>query len=145
MPEAENLALARQSLAAINAHDIDAYLKNVDDSFVQESEIMGVIRGRDGVRQALTVFLAAFPDIHFEAEEMLATGNHVIIRMLWSGTHSGPFAGVPATNKKITWRSCNLVEFGSHGKAIWNRIYADNIGLLRQLGVLPAAQSTATG
>jgi len=144
MTEAENLALARQALAAINAHDIDAYLKNVDDSFVQESESLGRVQGRDGIRQAMTTLFQAFPDLHVDAEELFAAGNHVIVRMLLNGTHKGVFAGVAPTNRTVSWRACNVLEIGSHGKPIRSRIYSDNITLLRQFGVLPAAQATAT-
>jgi len=54
----------------------------------------------------------------------------------------GSFAGVPATNKKANWRAYNAAGM-RNGKAIKSRVYADNISLLRQLGVLPGAQATS--
>ena len=53
MTEKENLQLAHKALAAINAHDIDGYLKLIDDAYVGESEITGIVRGREGARQSL--------------------------------------------------------------------------------------------
>ena len=144
MSEAQNLALARQALAALNAHDIDGYLKNLDDSFVHESETLGTLHGHAGARQMLTTMFQAFPDLHFEVEQLMATGDHVISQSLLTGTHKGTFAGIAATNRTVTWRACTVVEV-RNGKAIRSRIYADNVSVLRQLGVLPAAQSTAAG
>ena len=57
-----------------------------------------------------------------------------------TGTHKSTFAGVPATNKKVHWHSCNVIEV-KNGKAISHRIYADNVSLMRQLGVLPVPKA----
>ena len=144
MTEKDHVQLANQALAALNAHDIDGYLKLVDESFVGESETLGTFHGRAGVRQMLTTMFQAFPDLHIQAEEIIATGNHIISRSILSGTHKGAFAGVPPTNKKVSWHSCNIVEV-KDGKAIRNRIYADNVSLLRQLGVLQVPKATTAG
>lgn len=62
MTEKDNLQLAHKALAAINAHDIEGYLKLIDDAYVAESETTGTIRGRDGARQAMTtMFTHALP------------------------------------------------------------------------------------
>jgi len=141
MTEKENLQLAHKALAAINAHDIDGYLKLIDDAYVGESEITGIVRGREGARQSLTAMFQAFPDLHIEVEEIIASGDHIVSRSHVTGTHKGAFGGAPATNKKVDWHSCNVVEV-KNGKAVRSRLYADNVSLLRQLGVLPAAQAT---
>jgi steroid delta-isomerase-like uncharacterized protein len=141
MTEKDHVKLAKAALAAINAHDIDGYLKNIDDSFVGESETLGTIHGRDGARQMLTTMFQAFPDLHIEVEQIIVSGDHVVSRALLTGTHKGSFAGVPATNKKVSWRSCNVVEV-KNGKAVRSRIYADNVSLMRQLGVLPVPKAT---
>ena len=141
MTEKDHVQLANQAMAAINAHDIDGYLKLVDESFVGESETLGTVHGHAGVRQMLTTMFMAFPDLHIKAEEIIASGNHLISRSILSGTHKGTFAGVAPTNKKVSWHSCNVVEV-KNGKAIRNRIYADNVSLLRQLGVLQVPKAT---
>jgi steroid delta-isomerase-like uncharacterized protein len=142
MSEQDHVKLAKAALAAINAHDIDAFLKNIDDKYVGESETLGKVHGRDGARQMMTTMFQAFPDLHIEAEQIIASGNFVISRAVVAGTHKGAFAGVPATNKKVTWHSCNVVEV-KNGKAISSRLYADNVSLMRQLGVLPVPKAAA--
>ena len=57
------------------------------------------------------------------------------------GTYRGPLAGpggqaLPATNKKVRMRICNVVRF--EGGTIAEEIgYFDFLGLLSQLGVFP--------
>lgn len=144
MTEQDNVRLAREAVAAINAHDIDAYLKNIDNSFVQESETVGTVHGRDGARHMMTTMLQAFPDLHIEIEQIITSGDFVVGRALLSGTHQGAFAGIPATHKKASWHSCNVMEV-KNGKVVRSRIYTDNVSLMRQLGVLPAQKTTAAG
>jgi predicted ester cyclase len=90
----------------------------------------------------MTTMFQAFPDLHIEAEQIIASGNYVISRGLLTGTHKGTFVGVPATNKKASWHSCNIIEI-KNGKAVSSRIYADNVSLMRQLGVLPVPKAAA--
>jgi steroid delta-isomerase-like uncharacterized protein len=142
MTEQDHVKLAKAALAAINAHDVDAYLKNIHESFVGESEALGTVHGRDGARQMMTTLLQAFPDLHIEIEQIISSGNHVVTRGQLTGTHKGTFAGVPATNKKVKWHSCNVIEV-KNGKAISSRIHADNVSLMRQLGVLPVPKAAA--
>jgi len=144
MSEKDNIQLAHKALAALNAHDIDGFLKLIDDAYVAESETAGMVHGREGARQMLAAMFQAFPDLRVESEEIIASSSHYVSRVRLAGTHEGTFAGVPATNRKVHWRACNVTEI-RNGKAIRSRIYADNISLLRQLGVLPSAQATTAG
>jgi steroid delta-isomerase-like uncharacterized protein len=136
MSEKENIQLAEQAIAALNAHDIDRYLQRIDDSYVGESEMSpGPIRGHDGVRQNMNMLLTAFPDLHLDIEEMIATSDHVVTRVRVTATHRGNYAGVPATNKSVSWRGCTVSQV-RNGKVIRSRVYADNVSLMQQLGVL---------
>jgi steroid delta-isomerase-like uncharacterized protein len=145
MTEDNNIKLAEQQIAALNAHDIDRYLQRVDSSYVGESETLpGPVHGPEGARQALNMLFTGFPDLRIEVEQLLASGNHVIARLRMTGTHKGNFAGVAPTNKSVSWQSCSVVELRD-GKAIRNRVYADNASLLRQLGVLSLPKATAAG
>ena len=143
MSEQENIRLAEQQIALLNAHDLDRYLQRIDESYVGESELIPEpVRGTAGVRQTLEMVLAAFPDLQLEVEQILASGDHVISRIRLTGTHEGSYLGIPATNKRVSFKACNVVEL-RNGKAIRARLYADNASLLQQLGAisLPRAAS----
>ena len=92
----------------------------------------------------LEMQLRAFPDLRIDVEQILAIGDHVIVRAHVTGTHKGPFAGIAPTNKRVSLHSCNVVEV-INGKAIRSRLYSDNASLFEQLGVLSIPRAKAAG
>jgi steroid delta-isomerase-like uncharacterized protein len=145
MSEIENLRFAEEATAALNAHEIDRYLQLIDDSYVGESELTpGGLQGRAGVRQRLELVFRAFPDLRLETEQTLASGDFVVGRGRLTGTHKGNYAGIPPTNKSVSWGVCTVTEV-RNGKAIRGRLYADNASLLQQLGVLSLPRPAAAG
>ncbi|HUA18498.1 MAG TPA: ester cyclase [Bryobacteraceae bacterium] len=136
MSEKENIQLAEQAIAAVNAHDLDGYVNLIDYSYIGESETApGPILGPEGARQNMNLMLTAFPDVRLDIEQILASGDHVMVRARVSGTHRGTFAGVAPTNKSVSWGVCTVVEV-RNGKVIRGRTYGENLNLLRRLGVL---------
>ncbi len=136
MSEQVNIEFAKKQIAALNDHNIDDYLSRIDESYVLESEtIPGPIRGRDGARKALEMLFTAFPDLRLEIEQILASGDFVVSRYRVTGTHKGTYAGIAATNKRVSIQGCGVAEI-RNGKAVRNRVYADNATLFQQLGVL---------
>ena len=145
MSEKENIQIAEKQIAALNARDLDQYLSRIDASYVGESETLpGPIRGPEGARQAISMLFAAFHDLRIEADQILASGDHVVARLRLSGTHKGNFAGIAPTNKSVSWQGCNVVEM-RNGKAIRSRVYADNASLFQQLGILSLPKAQAAG
>src|SRR5919109_1449901 len=51
--------------------------------------------------QASQGYFTAFPDLHVTIQDMVAEGDRVAVRWTWTGTHQGPFMGVPATGKHV--------------------------------------------
>ena len=145
MSDKDNIHLAEQALAALNARDLDRYVKMLDNSYVGETEMMpNQLRGPDAARQMLETYFKAFPDLHFETEQILASGDYVVCRIRLTGTQKGNFMGIPPTNKTINIQACNVVEM-RNGKVVRTRIYSDNAKLFQQLGVLSIPRSQAAG
>jgi steroid delta-isomerase-like uncharacterized protein len=63
---------------------------------------------RESLRKAFDGFTHAFPDIHVEIEELIAEGDKVVLRFRLEGTHRGPFRGVEATGKRVSWTSIDI-------------------------------------
>lgn len=145
MSEQENIQVAEKQIAALNARNLDDYLSRVDESCVAESESpLSPIRGRGEARKGLEILFEAFPDLRFEIEQILASGNHVVSRLHLTGTHRGNYLGIAATNKPIDIHACSVVEL-RNGKAIRSRVYADNATLFQQLGVLSLPKAATAG
>jgi len=139
MPGQDNLHIARESFAAWNAHDVEAFVKRLDTKTIWESDTFPApFVGHEGARQFFKLYLTAFPDLHLDVEAILPAGeSHVVVRWRSNGTHKGPLANIAATGRKGSVHGCTVMEVKNQKIAhAW--VYFDNAHLLRQLGVLPA-------
>lgn len=77
----------------------------------------------------------AFPDNKIEIEDMIIEGNKVAVRYKATGTMTGEFFGMPATNKKysITILEIDVVE---NGKFVESWAVQDTLDYMRQLGLM---------
>jgi len=89
------------------------------------------------------MFRAAFPDIHWVTDETISAGEKVVTRFTWTGTHRGPFLGIPPTSKPVRVKGVVIDRIVSD-RMTDSRILMDTLGLMQQLGVIPAA-AAATG
>ncbi len=94
-------------------------------------------RGPAGLRQIVTMLRTAFPDISYETAEVIAEGDKVAARTILRGTQLGPFLGIPPTGRRVVQEQIHILRFVD-GKAVEHRAVRDDLGMLRQLGVIPA-------
>jgi ketosteroid isomerase-like protein len=88
MSERDNQQLIEDQFAALNAHDLDRYAKPFADSHVWESDTLPApVRGPEGAKQAMGMYFKAFPDLHVETQQIIASGDHVVLRWRATGTH----------------------------------------------------------
>ena len=84
-----------------------------------------------------TVWYPAFPDITHTIDEARPTDTGITVRFTANGTHSGDFMGIPGTGKPISVPAFVFLTIVD-GKVTQLRAMFDQIGLMRQLGVLPS-------
>ena len=83
------------------------------------------------------MFLSAFPDIQWSLDEQIAEGEKTVSRFAWTGTHRGEFLGIPPTGKPVrVWGV--VMDVVKDGRLSESRIIMDTLGLLQQLGAIPA-------
>ena len=70
---------------------------------------------------------------------MVAAGDKVVVRRTLRGTHKGEFMGVAATGKEMAFSGVWLAHL-SDGKLKEQWVYFDTLGLLRQMGAIPAPE-----
>jgi steroid delta-isomerase-like uncharacterized protein len=100
------------------------------------------IRGVEGFKQHVTTTRAAFPDAEFLIEDEVAEGDWIVNRWTFRGTHRADFGGIPATSAFVTMTGISFVRVADGEVAeIWDEV--DALGLLRQLGVMPAPSDRA--
>jgi steroid delta-isomerase-like uncharacterized protein len=94
---------------------------------------------REGHKEMIAAFHAAFPDMRITLEAQVAEAECVANHIVMEGTHQGPFQGLPATGQRVTVRGMNLMRFeGGQIAELWG--YLDTLGLMQQLGAIPAPE-----
>ncbi len=83
------------------------------------------------------MFYQGFPDLYHTIDDVIGEGDKVVVRFTLRGTHAGDFMGIPATNKPIEVSAIAIMDF-IEGKAAQLNAQFDQLGMLQQLGVIPA-------
>ena len=81
----------------------------------------------------------AFPDMHLTIEDTLAEDDKVAVRFTFRGTHKAEFAGIAATDKKVEIGGLEIAHL-KDGKVVEHWLNWDVMGLMKQLGALPAPE-----
>jgi predicted ester cyclase len=98
----------------------------------------GAPAGREGLRWLIKMYRSAFPDIHVQVEDQFAEGDKVLTRISIRGTHKGQFMNLAPTNKEVAVTALVVTRFtNGHNVEGWAEL--DRLGLMQQLGVVPAA------
>ena len=127
---------------AIMRRIYDEVFSNGNLAVVDELVVKDVIeheegpQGSEGLKQTVTMFRTAFPDLQFSVEDMIAEGDKVVSRITMRGTHKGEFMGIPATGKTITVQAIDIIRF-ANGKAVEHWGVTDSAAMMEQLGVAP--------
>ena len=93
--------------------------------------------GLDGVRQLVSMYRGAFPDLRLTVEDEITEGDKVVTRFTGRGTHKGPLMGIPPTGKRVTITAIDILRF-ENGRIAEHWGNQDLLGMMRQLGVIPA-------
>lgn len=96
------------------------------------------VRGALGLQQFIQIYRAAMPDMHFTIEDLIAEGDKVTWRFTARGTQTGELMGIPPTGRKATVVGIVISRFEG-GKWVEDWVNYDGLGMLQQLGVVPAA------
>jgi steroid delta-isomerase-like uncharacterized protein len=91
----------------------------------------------EGYRQAIQMFLDAFPDSRFPVAQVVVEGDQAAAPHSLVGTHLAAFQGIPATGKKVVVPAIATFRV-ANGKVIETWLNADLMGLLAQLGAIPS-------
>lgn len=79
----------------------------------------------------------AASDVHLEILEMGETDGLVTLRYTLTGTNDGDLFGIPASGKRFHVENCTLLRV-IDGKVKEAFRYSDTLGLMTQLGAIPA-------
>ena len=132
----ENKAIAHRWYEMLNSHN----LTHMDELFAadfvdHDSAVLN--HDLDGTKQFFSMYLDAFSDAQVTLDDLIAEGDRVAARFTVRGTNKGPFMGLPPTGKPFTLTAIDILRIVD-GKIVEHWGEADTLGLLQQLGAIPA-------
>ena len=143
MSEANKSLVRRLIEEAINKGNLKVADEILSTDYVYREPMAGEKRGRAGFQEIVTVYRNAFPDIKLTIEEQIAEGDKVVTRTSGSGTHRGELFGTAPTGKRVTGVRGICVTRVANGKVVEDNWVCDALGMLLQLGVVPATVAKA--
>jgi steroid delta-isomerase-like uncharacterized protein len=121
---------------AWNRGDFAVIEQVVAPHFLLHDPTMPGIKGIAGMKQYISTYRTAFPDLRFTIEAQFAEREFVITRWTAFGTQRGALPGVPPTGKASTVTGISIGRF-VEGKLVETWVNWDTLGMLQNLGVVP--------
>jgi steroid delta-isomerase-like uncharacterized protein len=137
MSEANKAMTRRFANEVMNRGNLRVVDELCAPNVVDHSMPPGFPAGTAGVKQMVTMYRSAFPDMRATIEDLIAEGDKVVARWSATGTHRGELMGIPATGKRVTVTGIGIDRFAS-GKMVEHWEIFDQLSMMQQLGVVPA-------
>jgi len=138
MSREANIAAQTRFGEAVNTGNFDAFNDVVAPDSVDHDPAPGQVPGPAGFRQFFTELRTAFPDLELSVAHMVADDDNLAFAYTVKGTHRGVFMGFAPTGKRIEVRGMQISKF-ANGKLVERWGSSDQLGMLQQLGLAPAA------
>jgi steroid delta-isomerase-like uncharacterized protein len=133
---------ARKALDAFNTGDLDVYDEIVAPGWLSHDpqNPFSADRGPEGLKSLAGLYRAAFPDLSVTVEAQYEDGDVVVSRWAATGTQNGDLPSLPATGRTVTVGGIVIDRFeGDKVAETWQ--HWDTLGMLQQLGAVPAGES----
>jgi predicted ester cyclase len=131
----KNKELARQFFEQIwNQGDESAIDRFIAEDAAGNDPKFGV--GRESFRLQWRKWRAAFPDINFAVEVIVAEGDTVVTRWRLTGTHLGEHLGKAATGNKVDVDGVSIDRIKG-GMVVSGFDAWDSLGFREQIGLIP--------
>jgi steroid delta-isomerase-like uncharacterized protein len=138
----ENKATFRRYVEEVgNEGNLDLAEEIFDRYLAHQPDGSALERGPEDVKRFMGEFRSAFPDFHSTVEDQLAEGDKVVTRWRMRGTHEGEFRGIAPTGNELDITGMGIFRF-SDGKVVESWDNFDQLGMMRQLGAIPAPEQS---
>jgi predicted ester cyclase len=126
-----------------NKHDPSVAERYLSPDFIEHNPRLP--SGLAGRKQFIASVLAAFSDYHAEVQAIVAEGNIVVARVLWTGTQDGLYGGRPPTGNKLVFSTADFLRI-ENGKFVEHWDVVDTAARAAAFGLVlvpkPAGQAS---
>lgn len=136
----ENIKVVRHVFEAINTGNTSKVNEFISPQyFNHESQIDPIrskLRGPEEFTDTVRILRTAFAELHYEEQEIIASGDSVASIVKVTGKHTGTFFVIPASGNRISYQAVHIHRIGDDGKIVEHKSIRDDLRLMVQLGVV---------
>jgi len=121
-----------------NKHDPSVVDRYLSPDFIEHNPRLP--SGLAGRKQFVASVLAAFSDYHADVQQVLAEGDMVVARVVWTGTQDGPYDGRPPTGNKLVFSTADFLRI-ENGKFVEHWDVVDTAARAAAFGLVLAPKS----
>jgi predicted ester cyclase len=129
------VAIAREFLAQVfNDHKPELAIEYFTPQMTWHGGSLGTISGAENVTGLLRTFIGALPDLNAVEQDVVASDDLVVMRLVVSATQQGDLLGMPATGKPVRWDAVDIYRVDDDGKISEEWASDDMAAFASQLG-----------
>jgi steroid delta-isomerase-like uncharacterized protein len=141
----ENIAASKRLIEeAFNQGNLDVIDELVADDFVDHDPLLGD-QDVAGAKQSIAGYREAFPDIHFDIDDVFAAGDKVVYRWTGNGTFENELMGLQPTHEKGDPVRGVTIDRFEGGKVAESWTHFDTLTLMRNVGAVPSEAGAPAG
>jgi steroid delta-isomerase-like uncharacterized protein len=126
--------LADIYVTMLNTHNADLVDQFVAENYINHNAF--VADGREANRQFWSGFFAGLPDLSATMEDLVISGDRVVGRFVYRGTHTGDLMGIPASGNAVEMRSIDIWRL-QDGMFVEHWDELNLLQMFQQMGAIP--------
>ena len=133
----ERVEVARDYVRVVfNGHQPDRARDYCTEDVLWHGNSLGEVSGLEDLTALLTAFLGALPDLVAEEQDVIASDDLVVVRLIVAATHTGDLLGIPATGRRVQWNAIDIYRVTDDGKISEEWAADDMAAFASQLGAI---------
>ena len=126
-------ATVRAHVDAENRHDVRGVIDTFHHACYDVVPLGALSDGAQAVDDFLSGVMTGFTDFAAHTPTMHHSDRAVIVEGSFTGTQTGPWAGLPPSGRAVDVRFCAIFDFDDD-RMLCERLYFDLATMMRQLG-----------
>ncbi len=131
----ENKAIVESIYEMFMADDWEGLADYFEPDFVDHNPEPGQGPGFEGLRNMFREIRNGFPEFNIDVGHIIAEGEYVSTRVVFSGTHDGEYHGMPPTGNDVSIEGYEIIRLVD-GKVVERWGLFDTFDFLIQVGVI---------
>jgi steroid delta-isomerase-like uncharacterized protein len=133
----QNKAIVRSNYETADKNDLTKFGKQLAPDIAIHLPGMPGPLNRAALLQMMNGMFSSLTDRQHVFEDQIAEGDKVTTRLTLHAVHTGEFQGMPPTGKHIVVPQTTIHRIRD-GKIVEVWVSSDDLGMLRQLGLIPS-------